>query len=104
MLSAGLFVARLPAHYARLLTLSRADMRNPDAVRAGMAYLGLSPGVYAAFTVALTAVFTLVFFVVAMVLFWRKSDEGMALFVALWLVTFGATFPFGLDLLSGRLP
>ncbi|MDQ5851583.1 MAG: hypothetical protein M3380_05810, partial [Chloroflexota bacterium] len=40
MLSAGLFVARLPAQYARLLTLSRADMRNPDAVRAGLAYLG----------------------------------------------------------------
>jgi len=37
--------------------------------------------------------FVMVFFASAAVIFWRKSDEWVALVVALFLMTFGGTLP-----------
>ena len=37
--------------------------------------------------------FGLVFFTTAAVIFWRKSDNTLAIFTSLMLVTFGATLP-----------
>ena len=54
--------------------------------------LGLSRSTYAAYFVALKVVFAAVYWTVAALLVWRKSRERMALYSALTLVTFGATF------------
>ncbi len=48
---------------------------------------------YAAYLLALNVLFALVYFAVAALIFWRKSDDGMALLACLALVTFGASFP-----------
>ena len=47
---------------------------------------GLAPGFYAGYLAVLTGVFVLVFWIVAGVIFWRKSNDWMALFISLALV------------------
>jgi hypothetical protein len=78
----GSFVISVPARYAQLAS--------PTAgVRAALAELGLSAGGYALYNVTLDAVFVSVFAVVAIVIFWRRSDDPMALLVATMLVVWG---------------
>jgi hypothetical protein len=51
---------------------------------------GVSPEFYAAYAgVGLSTVVTLVFFAVAAVIFWRRSEDRMALFTSFTLVVFG---------------
>src|SRR5207249_9326928 len=67
--------------------------------------LGLSLGFYATYTVALDIIVAGVYSAVAMLLFWRKSDDRMALFAALALLTFGnATFTSSMQLLAEVYP
>jgi len=82
MLALGLFVAAVPALYTQRSVPS-------EAIRAGLAQAGLSVGVYAAYVTALQIVFALAYFAIAVLILWRKSDDGMALFVALFLVLVG---------------
>jgi hypothetical protein len=78
----GAFVFSVPARYAQLA--------HPTAgVRAALAEMGLSAGGYALYNVALDTIFVSVFAVVAIVIFWRRSDDLMALLVATMLVTWG---------------
>jgi hypothetical protein len=53
--------------------------------------LGISTETYAVYMVLLTVATSLVWMVVGWLIFWHRSDEGMALFVALLLVTFSAS-------------
>ena len=76
------------ALHARYLRLSAP----PDAVRASLAQLGLSTGFYAAYYVVLGAIFAIGCFAIAAVIALRKPDEGMALFVSLFLVLLGAAY------------
>jgi hypothetical protein len=78
----GQFVISVPARYVQLA--------HPTAgVRAALAELGLSAGGYALYNVTLDTVFVSVFAVVAIVIFWRRSDDPMALLVATMLVVWG---------------
>ena len=52
---------------------------------------GLSLGLYAGAFTAFGAFVTLVFWIVAAVIFWRKSDDRMAIFASLTLVLLGLT-------------
>ena len=90
----GSFVISVPVRYAQLA--------NPTAgVRAALAELGLSAGGYALYNVTLDAVFVSVFAVVAIVIFWRRSDDPMALLVATMLVVWGPLN--GLFVLTGAI-
>jgi len=51
--------------------------------------LGLSVGFYAAFDAAINGVFVAVWLAVGAMVFWRRSDDWVALLVALFLVTYG---------------
>src|SRR5258708_24932922 len=51
--------------------------------------IGLSIGAYAAYTVALTLASVVLCLAVSTLIVWRRSDDHMALLVALMLVTFG---------------
>jgi signal transduction histidine kinase len=93
LLAMVIFVAGLPAYYEQLRTFSgpigaffSPEIEDPAAVRANLARLGLSAGVYAAYIVALEALLTFAFCVVGAVIFWRKSDDWMALLAAIFLV------------------
>jgi len=82
VIALGRFVTSVPARYAQLA--------HPTAgVRAALAEMGLSAGGYALYNVALDAVFVSVFAVVAIIIFWRRSDDPVALLVATMLVVWG---------------
>jgi hypothetical protein len=78
----GTFVISVPARYAQLA--------HPSAeVRGALVEMGLSAGGYALYNITLDAVFVSIFAVVAIIIFWRRSDDPMALLVATMLVVWG---------------
>jgi hypothetical protein len=105
VLSVAVFVAALPVRYAQLLSpedeikegMTRLGF-SPEiveqygseaAMRAVLSQLGLPETGYAVFNVALEGGVALVYIVVALMIYWRKSDSLMGLFTSLFLVTFG---------------
>jgi hypothetical protein len=82
VVSLGRFVTSVPLRYK--------ELAHPTAgVRAALADVGLSIGGYAFYNVALDTVFVSVCAAVAIVIFWRRSDDPMALLVATMLVAWG---------------
>jgi hypothetical protein len=79
----GAFVAAVPARYAQLA-------HPTEAVRTALAELGLSASTYAFYNVALDTLFVSVFATIGIVIFWRRSDDAIALLVATMLVVWGA--------------
>ncbi len=78
----GAFVSSVPVRYAQL--------SHPTArVRASLSEAGLSAGGYALYNVSLDTVFVSICAVVAIVIFWRRSYDPMALLVATMLVVWG---------------
>src|SRR5215208_4351576 len=60
----------------------------PEGVRA-LRDVGLSVSSYALLNVVIDKVFQLVWFAVGVLIFWRRSDDRMALLVSAFLVAFG---------------
>jgi hypothetical protein len=78
----GQFVISVPARYT--------ELAHPTAgVRAALAEMGLSARGYAFYNVGLDTLFVSVFAAVAIVIFWRRSDDLMALLVATMLIVWG---------------
>ena len=95
-LTLGVCMASLPDYVAQLQTVCRLaacsyGQLSLDTVVA-LEHFGLSVGSYAAFMVALTVVFALVSFGPGGLIYWRKSDDWMALLFAL-LSVLGGTSP-----------
>jgi hypothetical protein len=88
VLALGLYVVGLPAYYDQLLALSTPDVGNPATLRTNLKEAGLSVGFYAAYGVTTAIVFAAVSFTVGLLIFWRRSDEPIALLVALTMVMF----------------
>ena len=93
----GLDTAGIPYAYARYESVcTRApevcaedSLLTPEGVRE-LGEFGLSPTFYAAYQgVGLETAFTLVCSAVAAVIFWRRSDDRMALFTSFVLLIFG---------------
>jgi hypothetical protein len=78
----GAFASSVPARFAELA-------HPTNNVSAALAEFGLSAGGYAFYTVALDTIFVSVFAAVAIVIFWRRSDDPVALLVATMLVVWG---------------
>ncbi len=84
------FFAMLPANYTALQTVCTGAMcgsaqPTSDSAQA-LQKLGLSVGAYATFTLALTIALAFLCFTLGAVIFWRRSDDWMALLVALMVV------------------
>ncbi len=78
----GMFVISVPARYA--------ELAHPTAgLRAALTEMELSAGGYALYNVSLDTVFVSVFAVVATLIFWRRSNDPVALLVATMLVVWG---------------
>src|SRR5919202_112433 len=93
----GLAVAVLPRYFAALRTVCSAPpcpawQLTPEQARS-LAGWGLAPGGYAAYLVALLLASTLGFWAVALLLFRRKPDDWLALFIALAFVLIGTLNP-----------
>ena len=86
----GMFVVSIPGYIAQLQTLCTGASCNSGQLsadaRTSLEHLGLSLGEYVAFNVALIFIATLVGFALAFLLVLRRSDDWMALLVALMLV------------------
>jgi hypothetical protein len=96
MLTLASFVVLLPSYYTQLQTVCTNPtcalvQPTPESVHA-MQQLGLPGSLYATFTLMLTLVTALVCSLVSGVIFWRKSDDWMALLVALTEVVSGTLF------------
>jgi hypothetical protein len=94
-LTLGIYMASLPEYVTELQTVCRfaacsLGQLSPDQV-VTLQHFGLSVGSYIAFMVALTIVFALVSFGTGGLIFWRKSDDWMALLFALISVLGGTT-------------
>src|SRR6266446_3260541 len=92
----ALFLVVLPAYYALLQTVCTGATCAPtqptlDSAQ-GIQKLGLSLGAYATFTLALTIALAFLCIAVSAVIFWRRSDDWMALLVALGGVALGTLY------------
>jgi hypothetical protein len=91
ILTLTIFFASLPVYIALLQTSctgSACGFQQLTPEQAGaLKGIGLFPGVYTAYTVALTFALAVVCLVVSTLIVWRRSDDRMALIVALFLVT-----------------
>ncbi len=94
------FVASIPAYYQVVRTActlanqgqcTDASGQLTPATVAALAHLHLSLTGYAAYFVTLDVAVSLLAWGLGLLIFWRKSDEWMGLFVSLLLVLFGAT-------------
>ncbi len=100
------FIASIPASYDQLRTIctnstfGHCNIWQPTpANMQALHRLGLSLDTYAVYTLTIDVIASLVFLSVGAVIFWRKSDEWIGLFVSLVLVIFGS---FGIsDSLAG---
>ena len=82
-------------HYSSVCTAASqvcseqaVDQPTPEGVRA-LRDAGLSVRTYALLNVIVDKVFQLVWLVVGVLIFWRRSDDRMALLVSMFLVSFG---------------
>jgi hypothetical protein len=94
----SIFLLSLPAYFAQLQTVCAGDtcvysygQLTPGTAQA-LHNLGLSTGGYVVSILALAIASALVSFGVACVLFWRRSDDWMVMFVSLFLVIIGVNF------------
>jgi hypothetical protein len=107
----GLFVAGIPPYFEDLTTACVREFElcaenrllTPDEMR-GLRALGLSASLYASYIIALSLISTLVWCAMGVIVFWRRSEERMALLAALMLVTFGVLNSGSLQTLSAALP
>jgi hypothetical protein len=95
VLAVGLFVGSLPSYFAYLhvpgTSSSSAPQLTPSDV-ATLRGLGLSLDLYAWLDISVYIVILLAYVLSGIVLFWRKSDDRMALLASLSLVLFPVAF------------
>ena len=108
-LALGLFTLGIPAEFALLHvpcpTVACSTGQLPPSGLHALEGLGLSLDSFAAYTVAMDILFAAVCVTVALLIFWRRSDDRMGMFVSLALLTFGtATFVFTMEALATRHP
>jgi hypothetical protein len=102
----ALFLAMLPTYYTALQTVCIGGMATcggfqptPDSAQF-LQRFGISVGTYATFTFALYLALAFVCFSLGAVIFWRRSDDWMALLVALAVVatvTFNENNGYGMN-------
>lgn len=89
------FVASLPVAFSQLhLVCTQSSCPSGQLTTArehSLHHLGMSIGAYATFAIVFTILTSLVWFGVATVIFWRRSDNLVTLLVAVQLVTQGAS-------------
>jgi hypothetical protein len=81
VLNVILYIVGIPVYFAQLYPSNHdcvQDCLTPANIQSLHA-LGLSVTAYAIYWVTISLVFALTYFAVAALIFWRKSDDGMAL-------------------------
>lgn len=99
-----LYLASIPAYYARTRDFHGAHQDAGEAVRSGLQRLGVPLGAYAVAGVILDSLIVLTFAVVGSIVFRRASREPRMLFFSGTLVVFGAIWPNTMDDLAAAHP
>jgi signal transduction histidine kinase len=98
------FAAGIPSEFAMFRTACQPACTTRQLSPAGLQVLqdlGLSLDFYATYAVGLDVILAVVYVTVAAVIFWRRPDDRMALFVSFALLTFGiAGFPGTINALA----
>lgn len=106
-LALSFFIASVPAHLSQLTTVSNEPqtwLQVSPAQERYLVGLGLSVRVYASYLLALQIVVVTGFFGLSLLIFWRRSDDPMAVFVSLVSILYGTTgVPIG-QALAQRFP
>jgi len=91
------FFVSIPVYYAQLFVLCPdprqgcvSGQLTPGNVLA-LHQLGIALGSYATYTLAISIVASSIFLIVGLVLFWRRSDDWMAVFASTVLLIFAGT-------------
>jgi signal transduction histidine kinase len=106
VLTVGVFVTGIPGEFARLQApctggLSCVWVPRLTAHKVQqLGEIGLSTDLFAAYFVAVEVAFMAVPFALGAAIFWRRSDDRMALLGSLMLITFGATLTIPYPLLD----
>jgi signal transduction histidine kinase len=106
VLTVGVFATGIPGEFARLQTpctggVSCVWVPHLSAQNAQqLGELGLSTNLFAAYFVAVEVAFMVVPFAIGAAIFWRRSDDRMALLGSLMLITYGATLTVPFPLLD----
>jgi hypothetical protein len=107
-LALGLYILSLPSQIALRETLCSGsacanDQISPNDLQQ-LQQVGISLHANAVYFVAVNTLFVLVFLIVAAIIFWRRSNEGIGLFASLVLATFGISFSGALETLGAHYP
>jgi hypothetical protein len=99
----------IPVEFAQLQTVCTSGACRPAALTPAnvreLGAMGLSAGFYAGYLIAVDLIVAATSFAVGVLIFWRRSEERIALFVALALVTFGSQpFVGNLDAVVSAYP
>src|SRR3712207_3238026 len=103
LLAVSFFAAGIPFEFAMFRTIcqSACNTRLSQAGLQALQDLGLSLDFYATYLVGLDVILAVVYVTVAAVIFLRKPDDLMVLFVSFALLTFGtANFPGTIEALT----
>jgi len=95
VITVGIFVANIPNSFDLLRSYASDH-------HASLVQFGLSDTFFALYFMTFDLACMLVFSLTALMIFWRRSDDWMAMFTSLALVTFGASYTFFLFAM-GRL-
>jgi hypothetical protein len=95
VLTIGLFSASIPAQYDYIVSFSDPNLE-PATVRANLEANGISIDFYAAYLLSISVASATAWAAIGAGIFWRRSDDWMALFTSLSLITFG-TFSISFD-------
>jgi len=91
VLNYTLLITYLPAYYNELANFAIPNA-NLEAARVGLAELGLTGNFYATFTITSSLIFTCIALASSLLIFWRRSDDWLALLFSLTFALMGATF------------
>ncbi len=95
LLNLIIYAVGTPVYFAQLLPSNHNcfdDCLTPANIQS-LHSLGISTTTYAIFSLTLNLMFAAVYFAVAALIFWRKSDDLMALLASFCLVALGGSFP-----------
>ncbi|HET9588971.1 MAG TPA: GAF domain-containing sensor histidine kinase [Anaerolineales bacterium] len=100
-LTSGLFIASIPLNYEQRSTVCRTESCPPgqltSASEVALSEVGMSVDSLVRISIALDILVAVTYTICAVVIFVRKPDEPLTIFVSIMLVTFGtATFTGGI--------
>ena len=91
LLSIGVYIASIPTYYDWFTNFNNPDLE-AGTVRANLEAAGISVDFYATYLLSIHTASAILWCAGGAIIFWRRSDDGIALFTSLSLVLFGIFF------------